>query len=302
MGSSVNLGIAVVLTVLSLLAVALCFATDHWAMWMVQEEQMKNSADANIAQEFNKKPEYHTRHWGMFRVCFPSNNTEFLNNYQVVDGNCISMNYELPETAASVSKSENYWTRIHLLRCQFAFLVVGMLMHVFAFTTGTWACWKVSQGGSFIGGLCDLVGGLLVGGAMACFHGIDYLERNKIKDAGFCLTWPKALKDGSTFMLAWSYMLGWIACGLGLLGALFYLVESCHISSKKKTARRRKADVINRFLDYEDRRSQISTLPRSAITDNHHKKRNSPYEDNWENANRLVPVLVYDKNDPGTRY
>ena len=58
---------------------ALSFATDHWVETMIQRADLKAQAakDSNVAlqNELKENSLYFTRYRGMFRTCYPGNET-----------------------------------------------------------------------------------------------------------------------------------------------------------------------------------------------------------------------------------
>jgi len=241
MSATVTLGFATVATAIALLLVAVSFSTDQWIVDVVNRDQIRKSAvgDAALNTSLYKYPYYHTRHTGLFRTCFPGTDNKFLDQYsasQIVDGNCLYVDYEIPEKQASLQYSSDYWARIHLMRAQFAFFVVALLFLVIACISGAVGCWRLSSTVVKVTGLIAFIAAFFTAAGMAFFHGAEYLERNKIKTntGEFYPEWPKVLSQNTVRSYGWSYILGWIGMVFAAIAAILFLVAGYSIQNKHR--------------------------------------------------------------------
>ena len=87
--------------------------------------------------------------------------------------------------------------------------------------------------------------GLLSGGAMGLWHGVEYYEQEKINDAAcdppscpteqFVKMWPQMLLANTTFKYDWSYIVSWVGVGMTLCSAiLFFLAAVCIKNDKER--------------------------------------------------------------------
>ena len=74
MGATIRLGFATVMTAISLLLVALAFSTDHWLDYTVDRQSIR-AAGGVTEQELSDNELYFTRNRGLFRTCYPGNET-----------------------------------------------------------------------------------------------------------------------------------------------------------------------------------------------------------------------------------
>ncbi len=74
MGATLMLTFATIWTAASLILVALSFATDHWIDFNVDRDAMVAQGKVT-SNNFNNNPLYFTRYRGLFRTCYPGNET-----------------------------------------------------------------------------------------------------------------------------------------------------------------------------------------------------------------------------------
>lgn len=218
---------------------AVSFATDHWLEFDVDRSRL-DSTDRGSAY-FRVS---HDRHRGIFRECYPGNESEFLNNAPgVVDNYCFNIDYEMP--AKSTSPTDNLKTRIHLSRCFLAFYIVAMVLFIFAFIFGMVVCCIERKRWAFTASLFAYFAAFANAVAIAFFHGAEYLERNKIEDNEyFYLRWTQNLKDYNSRSYGYSYILGWVGMALAALTATFYLTAGCLIAKKRYRYEEKRPDMM----------------------------------------------------------
>ncbi|KAK0048615.1 transmembrane protein 178B, partial [Biomphalaria pfeifferi] len=222
--------IATILGPITLVFMSVSFGTDHWLEFRVDRSKLPTTE--RDTTDLEKAKIAHSRDRGLFRECFPGNDTQFLDKADgKVDGYCFNINYDMPEISGS--KSDEYISRLHLNRCFLAFFIIAIVLFLLAYVFGLiLCCMKVSRW-AYIAGLFSYSAAFSLAAAIAFFHGAEYIERNKLKDPYFYLTWDESLKTYTTRNYGWSYALGWVGMILAALSATFYSLAGCYITSEK---------------------------------------------------------------------
>lgn len=249
--------IATIFGPITLVFIAVSFGTDNWLEFNVDRSKLTIDEKGN----FDSSRYTHTRNRGLFRECYPGNDTAFLDKSQgVVDGYCFNINYELPENR---NVSDDFLSRIHLLRLFLAFYIISLVFFVAAYVFGLiLCCWRVSRW-AYIAGLCAYISAFSVAAAIAFFHGAEYLERNKLTEAEFYNAWSSTIKAATRRNYGWSYALGWVGMILAALTATFYSLAGCYITSARYEDRERfDKDPSTRGRDYP-----IALEPMYAVED-----------------------------------
>lgn len=226
--------IATILGPITLVFMAVSFGTDYWLEFKV--DRMKLTPGERTEAKMARYT--HERYRGLFRECFPGNDTAFLDSMSnLVDGYCFNTDYNLPETRSAYT--DDYLVRIHLLRLFLAFYIVALVFFVAAFVFGLiLCCWRISRW-AYVAGLCAYIGAFSLAAAIAFFHGAEYLERNKINDEGFYLKWSQNVKNATSRNYGWSYALGWVGMILAAFTATFFSLAGCYITSQRYEDRER---------------------------------------------------------------
>ncbi|CAH1795119.1 unnamed protein product, partial [Owenia fusiformis] len=240
MGAAGYIGAAAVFTAIALLMSALGFATDFWQYNVVDRAALKTSTVKAVGENINTNPEYFTRNQGLFRECFPGNDTTFLDSLdqsRLLDGYCVYVDLRWTETiATTANESEDYWARLHLLRAWIVFLGLSLVFLLAACISGAVACWKTSEGVARTSGFLVFVAAFFLAGAMAFFHGAEYLEKNIIQDTSkteIYNVWPNDLKIATARKYGWSYIVTWTGFACSAVGGILYLVAASKISEKR---------------------------------------------------------------------
>lgn len=231
--------LATILGPIVVVFLSVSFATDHWLKFEVDR---KKYATEDITSHTKSKTDIalariaHTRNRGIFRECYPTNDTEFLARApNVVDSYCFNIQYDIPEKT-NLDYSTDYIARIHLMRCHLAFFIVAIVVFLLAYIFGlVLCCWRQSKW-AYIAGLCAYIAAFSTAAAIAFFHGAEYLERNKINDAGqiyFYNQWPGAIQRNTERYYGWSYALGWTGMVLAAFTATFYSLAGCYIGGER---------------------------------------------------------------------
>ncbi|XP_059155589.1 transmembrane protein 178B-like [Physella acuta] len=220
--------IATILGPITLVFMSVSFGTDHWLEFrvdrsLVTEPDIKNTEGAKI---------YHSRDRGLFRECYPGNDTAFLDTAKdKVDGYCFNIDYDMPEN--SNSYSDYFISRLHLNRCFLAFFIIAIVLFVLAYVFGLILCCLRFSRWAYIAGLFSYSAAFSLAAAIAFFHGAEYIERNKMTDAYSYSQWSALLKNATTRNYGWSYALGWVGMILAALAATFYSLAGCYITSER---------------------------------------------------------------------
>ncbi|ESO83932.1 hypothetical protein LOTGIDRAFT_229513 [Lottia gigantea] len=234
MGSCAT-GLIVLATILgpvTLVFLAVSFGTDNWLVYTVKRDKL-SAAERSDSQSNVALAKYtHTRQRGLFRECYPGNDTLFLDKADdKVDGYCFNIKYELPQNEES---SSDFTARLHLLRSFLAFYIIALVFFVAAYIFGlVLCCWRISRW-AYIAGLCAYIAAFSTAAAIAFFHGAEYIERNKIENKNeFYKSWSSTIKEATTRTYGWSYALGWVGMILAAFTATFYSLAGCYITSDR---------------------------------------------------------------------
>ncbi|CAL1527483.1 unnamed protein product [Lymnaea stagnalis] len=220
--------IATILGPITLVFMSVSFGTDHWLEFRV--DRSKLTALVKNDQALDRVT--HSRDRGLFRECYPGNDTAFLERaVGVVDGYCFNINYDMPED--SDPKSDNFISRIHLNRCFLAFFIIAIVVFVLAYVFGLILCCLRVSRWAYIAGLFCYTSAFSLAAAIAFFHGAEYIERNKLTEKLFYPQWSTDLRSATDRNYGWSYALGWVGMILAALAATFYSLAGCYITSER---------------------------------------------------------------------
>ncbi|KAI0230995.1 hypothetical protein LSAT2_018638 [Lamellibrachia satsuma] len=253
MAGSLVLGFATFLTVTCVVLVAVSFATEHWVDTVVNRDEIRKRAEANsdntVVESLKLDVRYFTRYRGLFRTCYPGNETAFLDDKKFdddrVDGSClVERGYELTRRTSTTKYGKDYTTRIHLMRCHFAFFMVSLLLSVVSAIVGGIGCYKASKNIVRTTALLMFLSAFFIAGGMAFFHGYEYLEKNKIEVSEFPAKYleesqHKLLKDNSSTNYGFSYVLGWLGMAVAAVAAILYLGAAYTIAASIRSRRHR---------------------------------------------------------------
>ncbi|XP_060584487.1 uncharacterized protein LOC132740577 isoform X2 [Ruditapes philippinarum] len=234
---------ATILGPIVMILLAVSFATDHWLEFDVDKKDLSQAVLAARNSDFLLARYTHTRHRGLFRECYPGNDTIFLEtrkstDEEPVDDYCFYVRYEIPEESSQGDWSDDFLSRIHLMRCWLAFFIVALVIFLVAYIFGlVLCCWRQSKW-AYIAGLCAYVAAFSTAASIAFFHGAEYLERNKISQVDpymgkFYLSWDAATQRATDRTYGYSYIIGWIAMVLAAFTATSYSVAGCYIGGER---------------------------------------------------------------------
>ena len=223
-------------TILTVVFVAISFATDYWLDYTVKRNELSSSVlQANVSNGRYTM----TRHRGLFRECYPGSEAyQFLAaRNDVVDSECFVVDMDIPDTSITDLSSE-YLTRIHLLRTCIAFFAVGLLLIIVTFIVGLVpiSCSRRSKW-AFASGFLAFLVAFFLAAAIAFFHGAEYLEKRKITDTFTTVTfyqnWESDVKLATDTDYGWSYALGWVGVGCAIITAIFYIIGGFYIGDER---------------------------------------------------------------------
>ncbi|CAG5126507.1 unnamed protein product [Candidula unifasciata] len=229
--------IATILGPITLIFMSVSFGTDHWLEFRVNYAKIPAKEKDSI-KKYPTGRYYVSRDRGMFRECYPDNNTEFLQNaIGVVDGYCFNINYDQPSD--NVKRSESFMSRLHLNRCFLAFFIIAIVVFLLAYVFGLILCCMRVSRWAYIAGLCAYTSAFSLAAAIAFFHGAEYIERNKLNggeranEQEFYPSWSASLKEATERSYGWSYALAWVGMILASLAATFYSLAGCYITGDR---------------------------------------------------------------------
>merc|ERR1712038_1096449 len=256
--------------VLALLFGGVSLGTDHWINYTVNRGEELAAATDNDTYYFD--PLYFSRNRGMLRTCYEGTDTLFLESEEyaddVVDGRCFTEGgYELTQIADRVTWGENYELRIHLMRSHFAFHCLSLVLYLTAIWCVMCGCWSTNYQNLRLGAFMGFFGGIVMAGGAGFFHGVDYLEREKIDQEIFRKVWansPHVLSSYSGYSFGYSYICAWISCGLALISCIVLMCASDTMALKSEEAElpKKKLRHHNKAYDYMgDDMSQMTGYP-----------------------------------------
>ncbi|ELT93064.1 hypothetical protein CAPTEDRAFT_229214 [Capitella teleta] len=237
--SSGMLTVAVIMVAMALGLVAIGLATENWLVTVVDRKALAPLVTSSALEVFDTSPYYYSRNRGLIRTCFPGSDLEFLDAFpNVVDGWCLyETGYEIPPNEDTIKFGSFYVYRYHLMRTQFALICISLLLLLISSLAVGSGCLKNDGSNTRIGAVLAAIGGFFVAVAMAIFHGIEYIENEKITTAGtgFPASYPTDAKytlldSYSRSSYGYSYFLSWIGALAAFIAALIGLCTSYDMS------------------------------------------------------------------------
>jgi hypothetical protein len=232
--------------------VAIAFSTDNWLEYSVNRvgilhtiqdsENGNNPEFADVVTDMNKTEIYFDRTVGLWRHCFPTEIPFGLETYlSPTDTRCVNIDYpkDMDQNLDAYLRA-----RIHLMRTILALFVAGFFMELLGFFIGVFGCWRRSTCLLVTTGTFMLIAWLLDGGALAIWHGVDYMETTKMTNLPYYQAWPTVLQVNTTRIYSWSFMLAWIGCGFALISSLFLFGGAASLRSERKKEEERQAQYL----------------------------------------------------------
>ncbi|XP_029641319.2 uncharacterized protein LOC115216260 [Octopus sinensis] len=123
------------------------------------------------------------------------------------------------------------------MRTHLAFLAIGLVTYLAAFISGIAVCCSRASKWALLSTVFTYTTAFCVSLAMASFHGVEYLERNKIKDTIgniiFRKEWPRDLIDATSRSYGYSYALGWVSMILSCITGTFYAFAAWYLKGER---------------------------------------------------------------------
>ncbi|GAB1603455.1 uncharacterized protein LOC115216260 [Argonauta hians] len=226
---------ATILGPITLILLCLSFATDKWLEFKVNSTMLTPNT-INLESNFKYKKVLHSRYEGLFRECFPGSVRFPENTPGLTDGYCIDMAYSTPDSQQMLF-SLPYNQRIHLMRTRLAFLAIGILTYLLAYIFGIAVCCSRASKWAILATIFAFSTAFCVAVAMAAFHGMEYLERNKITDEIgdiiFRKIWPSDLIAATSRHYGYSYVVGWVSLILACITGILYAAAAWHLKGER---------------------------------------------------------------------
>lgn len=226
--SAVTLSLATISAIIAVALLAIAFSTDNWLYTEVRRSKIEDFADKRgnpeLLEEVNNKYYYFTRTKGLFRVCYPKEKPKNVQIYlSPVETHCSNIDYYIPDVDNLTKEfSDDAMARLHMGRSTIALFIVAFLMVFIAFWTGVAGCWKRSPGNITATAILMSLTCLFSAGAMGCWHGVEYYEKEKVVGEEYYQQWNNALKENSITTYDWSYFVAWVGVGFSLVSAILF--------------------------------------------------------------------------------
>ncbi|XP_055346875.1 uncharacterized protein LOC129594241 [Paramacrobiotus metropolitanus] len=234
--------------------VAIAFSTDNWLEYSVNRvailTTMSQTSDdpqyAEVPLNLNRTLIYFPRTIGLWRICFPMEIPYGVDVYRSpTDTSCVNVDY--PKDLDSGMDAWNR-ARVHLMRTILALFIAGFAMELLSFFVGVFGCWRRSPGLLVTTGTFMILAWLLDAGALAIWHGVDYMETKRMQFPTNVYytyrTWPPILQQYTTRNYSWSFMLAWIGCGMALVSAMFLLGGAASLRAERRREKERNAQYM----------------------------------------------------------
>ncbi|XP_046555105.1 uncharacterized protein LOC124264406 [Haliotis rubra] len=217
-------------TIANVVAIVLILAamgTERWVVYSVDRTKLttlqRTSSTTGITARY-----YHTRQRGMFRECYPGNDTLFLDTLGgVIDKNCFMLMFG----DDSASASEEYTSMIALYTSFMAMFLVGELLLVVSYAVGLYMCLVRPTSHVWIPTIMVCVAAFVVVLGMAFFHSSIYLQDTLVQDQlpdrqQYYSKWPGELKRATTRKFKESYIAAWVGVAFAIIAAFCYGVTA----------------------------------------------------------------------------
>ncbi|KAH3863525.1 transmembrane protein 178B-like [Dreissena polymorpha] len=295
-----NLIVATILGPIVLVLLAISFATDHWLEYDVNKSLLTTTHQTDRDTNIQFARYTHDRHRGLWRECYPGNDTQFLDNVnskygqELIDKYCFFVRLEIPEKGNNVDWTSEFVTRIHLMRVWVAFFIVALTVFLVSYIFGlVLCCWRQSKW-AYIAGLLAYIAAFFTAASIAFFHGAEYLERNKIKDVDpltgkFWFAWEEDVKNATDRDYGYSYIIGWIGMALAAITATLYSVAGCFIGGERY---KDEYGEKGRSRDYLERSYPMPLEAQPYYPKGYYQYGAGPYLYDMENRQPL-PAITY---------
>ena len=183
------------------------FATTYWVIYDVTSDTLTGDSRWHFSH-----------HKGLMWICFDGLKPDACFN---VEG------YEVGDWSTSTTSSNwttNYRLHVHMLRAVFMCDVIAMLLIALQGCVGVFACVTTYKMALQISSSLGVLGGLLVGAAMALYHVVNNLEGDKLDEyEQYPAGRSESLRDLTSVKLGVSVIFGWAAMMFALISAVFHM-------------------------------------------------------------------------------
>lgn len=233
--ASVFLTLAGILGPPVLVMIALSLSTDNWVEYDVDKKMLPgfytNKTEVKWLRIVNSRDK------GIFRECFPEDGIRFPQDTPgLTDDYCLETSYNVPDKDQS-GYTREYWQRIHLMRTHLSFMVIGLICYLLAYVFGIVVCCARASKWALFSTVFTYGTAFSMALAMACFHGTEYLERNKIGpqpgDIIFQKNWPSEVAKATAKSYGYSYALGWVSMILSAIAGTLYAFAAWSLKGER---------------------------------------------------------------------
>ncbi|XP_046555103.1 uncharacterized protein LOC124264405 [Haliotis rubra] len=228
------LTVANIFGVFAIVIIAAAIGTDRWLVFTVNRSRL-SAATQVASREGIRARYYHTRQRGMFRECYPGNDTVFLDKAtDVLDKNCFSTMFgDNPDGA-----SEDYRMMQGLFTAFMVMFIVGELVLVIAYIIGLCLCVGRLFSKAWVAALLTFIAAFLVALGLALFHGSVHVERENVRDTltdrqQYYQSWPTELQNSTKMAFKESYIAAWVGFVLMLVTCFCYGIAARLLSPPK---------------------------------------------------------------------
>lgn len=233
--SAVTLSLATICAVASAALLGIAFGTDNWQYFRVNRN-LGGFPQGEDDPEVNSL--YLNRTRGLFRTCFLGEkpDSQKVSTYiSPVETNCMNVDYHLGELAQGIDDlTEDEQARLYMMRTMIGLFIVSFLFLFISFWTGLAGCWRRSPGNIGATALLLLLACLFSAGSMGLWHGVDYYEREKLKNMPYRGAWNDQLEENTNVWYAWSYFVAWIGVGCALISSLLFFGASVCLRNERE--------------------------------------------------------------------
>ncbi|XP_046574528.1 uncharacterized protein LOC124282563 [Haliotis rubra] len=224
-----------IIGVIAIVMIAAVIGTDRWVMWTVDRTKLTSTqrADTSSARF------YHTRHRGMFRECYPGNDTSFLDtSNDVIDKNC----FQLKFVDNIDGSSAEYQLMIGLYTSFMALFVVAEVVFVVAYILGLCLCVRRLHSQACYASIFCFIAAFILALGMALFHASIYVQREQVRDVltdrqKYYQMWPNELKLATVREFKESYIVAWVGLILAAITAICYGLAAKFLADNKHRRR-----------------------------------------------------------------
>lgn len=217
------LTVANIIGVLAIVIIAAVIGTDRWLVFTVERNRLLPATQLG-SMDGIKARYYHTRQRGMFRECYPGNDTMFLDTAtDVLDKNCFSLLFsDNPDGA-----SDDYKLMLGLYTAFMVMFLLGELILVIAYIIGLCLCVGKMYSKAWVAAVLTFFSAFLIVVGLALFHGSVHVERENVRDRmadrqQYYQSWPTELKNSTKMEFKESYIAAWVGFVLVLITCFCY--------------------------------------------------------------------------------